>query len=247
MKSIWNIIKSYKKYIITFLVLAVLIYVIIYCCFFTDGFLSAGKDLEKKDWLSFLGSYLSFIGTLAVSMVALLQGIEYDKRDKNRRRADRINQIQPIFSVEYVQNAQIDNTVEPINLKTGSSAKHDNMAFTIENVGAYPISHVIIFDKYLLPMMKPGDKKRIYVAYEDSIEVHKTKVIKILESEYERKNGNMPTWFNICYEDVDGNEMFQTFELNSFDKDYYYSLTNKEYVDNNKVKIKDIDIAIKSK
>ena len=31
-------------------------------------------------------------------------------------------------------------------------------------------------------------------------------------------------WFNICYEDIDGQAMYQTFELKSFDNTFFYSL-----------------------
>lgn len=58
---------------VLFAVMAVLFYIIVYSCFFGDGFLSPGKELEKRDWLGFFGAYLSFIGTVAVSLIAILQ------------------------------------------------------------------------------------------------------------------------------------------------------------------------------
>ena len=63
-------------------------------------------------------------------------------------------------------------------------------------------------------------------AYEDSPDyTHKSKrLIRILQSEYERTDDGLPKWFNINYEDIDGNEMYQTFELHEFDGEQYYSL-----------------------
>ena len=48
-------------------------YVCVYLSFKGNGFIPAGIDLEKKDWLAFLGAYLAFAGTVVVSIVATLQ------------------------------------------------------------------------------------------------------------------------------------------------------------------------------
>ena len=47
---------------------------------------------------------------------------------------------------------------------------------------------------------------------------------KILENEFEPNGNRIPTWFNINYEDIDGNDLYQTFELKSFEDTVYYSL-----------------------
>ena len=41
-----------------------------------------------------------------------------------------------------------------------------------------------------------------------------------------RNDQGVPTWFNVNYEDVDGNEMFQRFELKDFDGKLYYALNS---------------------
>lgn len=246
MKAIWNITKKYRKYIMSFLIIAVLIYIIIYLCFFTDGFLSAGKGLAKKDWLSFLGSYLSFIGTLAVSMVAILHNVEYDNKEKHRQRVERVNKIQPIFSVDYVQNVQISNKVEADDLRNGASIKHDNVRFVIENEGNYPILHVKVFDEYVKSILKEREKLIIYVAYDNSADACKKDVIRLFEAKYEKTNANMPKRFNILYEDIDGNSMSQAFELNCFNKKYYYSLVNKKFGDSKEFVIEDIGEKVES-
>jgi hypothetical protein len=51
-----------------------------------------------------------------------------------------------------------------------------------------------------------------------------------LESEYEPGDKGIPKWFNICYDDVDGHSMFQSFELKNFDGTDYYSLETTEEV-----------------
>jgi len=39
-------------------------YICIYLSFKGNGFITSGVNLEKKDWLSFLGAYLAFAGTI---------------------------------------------------------------------------------------------------------------------------------------------------------------------------------------
>ena len=58
----------------------------------------------------------------------------------------------------------------------------------------------------------------------------KEKIIEIFDSEYNHDNDYIPKWFNIVYEDVDGNSYFQTFELKEFDDRKYYSLEKIEDV-----------------
>lgn len=50
------------------------------------------------------------------------------------------------------------------------------------------------------------------------------KLAVLTDDEFERNEQGVPKWFNINYEDVDGNEMYQTFELKNFDETPYYSL-----------------------
>ena len=58
--------------------------------------------------------------------------------------------------------------------------------------------NLIVFDKLLTVILKPGEKCRMAVAYEDSEDVIKwpSKVKKILHSEYEVQKG--------AYFDLDG-------------------------------------------
>ena len=86
--------------------------------------------------------------------------------------------------------------------------------------------NVIIFDKYLFQLLKPNERKTIQVAYSNSPDVQKWKehIIEIQESDYESTEDGIPKWFNINYDDIDGNEMFQTFALKTFDDTNYYSL-----------------------
>lgn len=220
---------KYIKAVIYLSVILIIAYIVIYLCFKGNGIFSTGIDLEKRDWLSFLGAYLSFGGTIIVSTIAIFQSIYYTKSSKEENNYKRMLEVQPIFSVEIAEmDTMIVGYAEAVSLYSQpASPRHKNFTLRIENVGSYPIKNVIIFDKYLFQLMKCNEEHLIQVAYEDSPDYnHKSKeLIRILQSDYERANNELPKYFNINYEDVDGNDMFQTFELKEFDGVFYYSLT----------------------
>ena len=229
MKKKSSIFLKYFVIILGVIVVLSVIYFLIYLCFKGDGFLSSGKNLTKSDWLSFLGGYLSFAGTIIVSLVALLEGFFYRQRSINENKEKRKKEVQPIFSIKIKElNTMIQGYAEAVSLyDVSKNPKHKNFTIEIENVSLHPIKHVIIFDKYLSQLLKNNEAMALQCAYEDSPDyTHKSKrLIRILQSEYERNDDGLPKWFNINYEDIDGNEMYQTFELHEFDGEQYYSLT----------------------
>ena len=80
-------------------------------------FISSGKDLDKSDWLSFVGAYLSFIGTAGVSLIALFQSSYYNRSENERREKEHRKCIQPIFSVNIRGiDTQIGGTAEVLIL-----------------------------------------------------------------------------------------------------------------------------------
>lgn len=105
-------------------------------------------------------------------------------------------------------------------------SQHKNVTIEIENVGEFPVCNVIVFDKYLWQMLKPNEKKKIQVAYSDSPDAQRWKkhILELLKSEFERNDSWIPMWFNVNYDDVDGNTMYQSFKLKEFDGTTYYSL-----------------------
>ena len=227
----------YKWWIVALTVILIIGYVVIYLCFKGEGFIYVGDDLEKKDWLSFLGAYLSFAGTVIVSLIALFQSRFFVENDKAKLLYDRKKELQPIFSVTIENiNSQIPGTAEVFSLYDKSTyPKHKNVVISVENVNKYPVRNVIIFDKYLWQLLKSNDKQTIYVAYSDSPDIKswKEKLIEINKSEYECTQEGIPKWFNIVYDDIDGNEMFQTFELKEYDGEKYYSLQSIEQTNSN--------------
>lgn len=225
---------SYKHVGIVLTIVFIVAYVLVYVFFVGKGFIPVGENLTKGDWLSFFGTYLSFVGATLVSMMALAQTHLYAEKQHSRDLVVRKKQIQPIFSIEIVNaDQQLPGTAEAVGLRSSSSfPKHRNVHIRIENVAEFPIRNVIIFDRYYFQLLKPNEPKDIYVVYSDSPDADtKVAVIaRILETEYERTERGIPKWFNINFEDVDGNELFQTFTLESFEGVQYYSLESTEEI-----------------
>lgn len=219
---------KHKRSTIVGSILVVLLgYILVYFSFLGEGVVPTGIGLNKSDWLSFLGTYLSFIGTVAVSVVAMVQSYYFTQREEIRRKAERHDNIQPIFSVKIVAiDKQIDGTAEAVHPYKHPQALHKNFKLEIKNVNRFPVKHLIVFDKYLTPLLESGETIPILCAYSDSPDIKKwpDKLIKILEDDFERTEQGLPIDFCINYEDIDGKEMYQEFELKGFEDTSYYSL-----------------------
>lgn len=219
---------SFRCIIFVIIIITVILYICIYFAFKGNGIFSSGIDLKKSDWLSFLGAYLSFAGTTIVSGIAIFQTHYYTKLSKKEATQRRAKDIQPIFSIAIEDmDTALAGSAEPFNpFDARTFPKHKNFTLKIENVSSYPIKHVIIFDKYIAQLLKSNEAYSLQGAYEDSPDyIAKNKhIIRIIQNEYERSAKGLPKWFNINYEDIDGNNMYQTFELKDFDGQDYYAL-----------------------
>lgn len=147
---------KYKMPIIAIVAFSAIVYVIIYLVFKENGIFPVGTGLEKSDWLSFLGAYLSFIGTVIVSLIAIFQSIYYSELNERKDAENRKKEIQPIFSVKIVSiDMQLDGTAEAFSLyDKATNPIHKNVKISVENVNRFPIKHMIVFDKYITPLLK---------------------------------------------------------------------------------------------
>ena len=203
----------------------IILYFIVYWAFAGNGFIETGIGLDKKDWLAFLGAYLSFAGTISITLVVILQNKYFRDSTIQQAEYERKKKIQPDFSVKILsKDKQISGTAEVVNPST--FPKHENIVFEIENVNEYALHNVCVFEKYICQLLKPHEKKQITVAYSNSPDAEKWKnhLIILSESEHDRTESGYPKDFNIVYDDIDGNEMYQTFEYKTFDDIVYYSL-----------------------
>ena len=143
---------------------------------------------------------------------------------KTEQESKRIRTNQPAFAIKIEAiNEQLPGTADILNADFTGGTKHNNLQFSIEIINERPARNIIVFNKLLTSILKPGEKCGMSVAYEDSEDLRKwpSRVVKILHSEYEEENG-IPSWFNICYQDEEGHNMVQSVKLQSYKGDYYY-------------------------
>lgn len=223
-KSFWS---QYRWWFIGSIATLTIIYIVVYVFFQGNGVLSAGLNLEKKDWLSFLGTYLSFIGTVMVSLVATLQTKFFSEREEKKSVKEREKVLQPIFSISIEKiDSSVRGAFEVFNPSDKSTLpQHKNVTISLENVSEYPIRNVIIFEKYMYQLLKPNDKQIFQIAYSDSPDFARwpNHLVEV-SPEHERTDAGVPKWFTVDYEDIDGNNMYQIFELKSLEGTEYYSL-----------------------
>ena len=226
-----SFVQKYKWWIVGFLGLILLGYIFIYFSFTGNGILPTGNDLDKSDWLSFFGNYLSFAGTISVALIATLQSQFYSTKEEQQKKKERHEQIQPIFSIEIIGiDTLVDGTTETIKNFKHPVIKHKNFKLLIKNAGEHPIKHIIIFEKYISPLMSCGECVTLQCAFSDShdVEIWPDKLIELPNGEYGRNEDGLPNELQICYEDIDGASMYQSYGLSNFDGRYYYALICKE-------------------
>lgn len=78
----WNTENLLTKIILV----SLLLYFIIWLIFLINGPFYVGNDLDKRDWLSFLSGFLSFVGTIIITSVVIIQNRHYREMDVERLR-----------------------------------------------------------------------------------------------------------------------------------------------------------------
>lgn len=207
------------KHIKRIILFALICYISIYFCFCGKGFIPPGNELNKSDWLSFVGDFLSFIGTVAVSWAALWQTKHYYELDEQRREEERLRAVQPVFSVTIKQCSEF-----VIDSDYHQTASGDLNFISITNVNTYPIANVKVFDNYQIALLQSNDPLIIKCAYDNCRNIEFVNDVQILSIFYDRNHLNMPKAFRIIYDDIDGRTMDQVFELQNCQSKYYYSL-----------------------
>jgi hypothetical protein len=78
--------KNYLKQILLAVLIFGVIYLIIWLIFITKGLFTNGDGLNKSDWLFFLGGYLSFVGTITVTYLVIIQNKNNHEIEQERIR-----------------------------------------------------------------------------------------------------------------------------------------------------------------
>lgn len=234
MQHFW---KKYKKYIYEFGIITLVIFGVIYGYFL---YFLKSKAITSSDWLAFWGVYLSFIGTIAVSAIAVGQGHIYNEEENQRRRKERFENIQPVFAIKLEkidgQLKQVVDQIDPYGHNT-QKRKHKNFTISIKIINDNQIMNVCVYDKYIFSVMEPDHTYRIQFCYNDSPDVvliPKSNRISegqgtvILSRDIDRDLEGIATCLSIVYDDIDGNSCVQTFNLKKYDDTEAYSLENSE-------------------
>ena len=194
--------KVVRNLAITIIVLAV-IFVAIYFLFIGDNCLIAGHNLQKSDWLAFLGGYISLGATVCLSVITVCQTHYYEKMGSVRRMEDRRRDISPVFSIELKD----------------VSEDMDTFTVELENVGKYPIRNVLVNDIFFFQLLPICEKRKIELSYSNSAKN------RILRNDYaQAEESGYSKELVINYENVDGSERFQTFQLKEYGEKLQYQL-----------------------
>lgn len=123
--------KKNKKVIVISTIFAIGLYFLIWVWFLVDGFIPTGKELDKSDWLAFAGSFLAFIGTVALGALALWQNKKANHTNKS-------------LQLMQINSAIIErDTAEVLSIK---SAVHDTILSFDINIFAYIFPNISAFD-----------------------------------------------------------------------------------------------------
>ncbi len=152
MKNHKSFVKTYKWILLATMLLVIVGFISIYFIFRDECFISAGINLNKSDWLAFIGGYLPFAGTLFVSVITVLQTTYYNDKEDYKQAKERINKIRPIFAVDFSDLCKDE----------------EKFKITISNVGEFPISNVAVNGHYLYQLLPTGKKKEIVFSYSNS-------------------------------------------------------------------------------
>lgn len=202
-----NIFIRYKYPIIITILVLIIGYVAI-------KFLLIGNTMcnneNQNNLIGFTGDYLAASATVVIGLLSVLQSHYFSETQMEREKERRIKTIQPLFSLEIKYDG-------------------DDGALSIENVGKYPISNVFICDKYMYGLLNTNEKKTLKFVYSNSIKRNfGGDTIELYELEYPASAKDVPKDLIITYDDIDGNCMYQEFELKEFEKIEYYSLEKTE-------------------
>ena len=211
------------------------VYVLAYFAFTACGCIPYGSDLEKSDWLLFMGSFLTLSGSVIVAVIATMQTETYRSIDNERMASARHQEIQPILSISIAGiNSQIIGAAEAFSLKDGkSNLKHDNVTLKFKNLGNYAITSVVAFDSvFLVPSLGKDEDVTFQFTFPDTEDAQKDaqrtrKLLKIIPGDVLRDAAfGIPKKVQISYIDADATPMMQEFNLTLCGEEKYYAFSS---------------------
>ena len=100
------------------MLLVIVGFIVIYFIFKGKGLIPEGINLERRDWLAFVGGYLSFAGTLCVSVISILQTDYYNRKESESEKKQREETITPRFSLSLNGVSDDNNSFSVTDLRS---------------------------------------------------------------------------------------------------------------------------------
>lgn len=95
--------RDYLLHALTALMIFAITYFIIWMLFIANGPFKVGENLTKGDWLIFLGGFLSFVGTITISYVTILQNKNYHFIEQEKLRYSHL----PYFKIRIADKTKL--------------------------------------------------------------------------------------------------------------------------------------------
>jgi hypothetical protein len=91
---------NYKNFLLAFCFFGTL-YFVIWVLFIITGPFKIGEGLSKSDWLIFSGGYLSFIGTISITYLVIVQNKTYHEIEQEKLRYSQL----PYFRIKLAKKS----------------------------------------------------------------------------------------------------------------------------------------------
>lgn len=223
--------KTFNKHPYLFIfIIAIFSYLAIYFFFISDGFIPNGSGLSKKEWLAFLGSFLSLLGTVLITLLLFQQS-------KNHRNAEleksRLLQL-PYFHSKRVTLDEIKNYPKRFHLQVNTKNEQYlefNCApvFLKDGIPSWPVkdsydiakSQLRLQDLNLLPIyllgnFGIGNAYNVKLSINDDeytvAEAIEKKDVIILNFDQEILKQNLEFTIGITFNDIFGNSYKQVMQ-----------------------------------
>lgn len=84
-----------------------ILYFFIWILFIVNGPFKIGEGLNKNDWLIFTGGYLSFVGTISITYMVIIQNKNFYEAEKEKNRLSQLPYFRLLLSKEFHKNFKI--------------------------------------------------------------------------------------------------------------------------------------------
>lgn len=163
--------------------------------------LPSEPQLNRSDWLQFIGMFLAFSGTVFVGCEAYWLASDRNRELDERRRWE----VHPILAVEAI-NVNVNATVA--NLQP-TIEDYRNAHIRIKNISDYPALNIVFADTLVASALEPTSSIDIVCRWQDSDDFYSASSLNpcvLLDSrpDHKRRSDGFPANVILQYDDIDG-------------------------------------------